>query len=165
MTCSVFFQNKALYQHLSLKENCVPLRASPVESKEGKSSVLSCLGPSDWFYIKYMHTLHCNTVVTVSDTDLLKYIKSKLYTKHRRKLNYFQKLKLNLLNLKWIKYNYTICFKSVIYIICCSVSVGNISLHFQTFILPLIIIIQWDICLTVLGTCVKMLYNENAVMP
>ncbi len=29
-------------------------------------------------------------------------------------------------------------FKSVIYIFCCSVSIGNISLHFQTFILPLI---------------------------
>ncbi len=27
------------------------------------------------------------------------------------------------------------------------VSVGNISLHFQTFILPLIVIIQWDFCL------------------
>ncbi len=26
-------------------------------------------------------------------------------------------------------------------------SVGNISLHFQTFILPLIVIIQWDFCL------------------
>ena len=39
-------------------------------------------------------------------------------------------------------------FKSVISIFCCSVSVGNISLHFQTFILPLIVIIQWDFCLT-----------------
>ncbi len=38
-------------------------------------------------------------------------------------------------------------FKSVISIFCCSVSVGNISLHFQTFILPLIVIIQWDFCL------------------
>ncbi len=37
-------------------------------------------------------------------------------------------------------------FKSVISIFCCSVSVGNISLHFQTFILPLIVIIQWDFC-------------------
>ncbi len=37
--------------------------------------------------------------------------------------------------------------KSVISIFCCSVSVGNISLHFQTFILPLIVIIQWDFCL------------------
>ncbi len=36
-------------------------------------------------------------------------------------------------------------FKSVISIFCCSVSVGNISLHFQTFILPLIVIIQWDV--------------------
>ncbi len=33
-------------------------------------------------------------------------------------------------------------FKSVIYIFCCSVSEGNISLYFQTFILPLIVIIQ-----------------------
>ncbi len=33
-------------------------------------------------------------------------------------------------------------FESVISIFCCSVSVGNISLHFQTFILPLIVIIQ-----------------------
>ncbi len=32
--------------------------------------------------------------------------------------------------------------KSVISIFCCSVSVGNISLHFQTFIWPLIVIIQ-----------------------
>ncbi len=31
-------------------------------------------------------------------------------------------------------------FKSVISIFCFSVAVGNISLHFQTFILPLIII-------------------------
>ncbi len=31
-------------------------------------------------------------------------------------------------------------FKSVISIFCCSVSVGNIILHFQTFILPLIVI-------------------------
>ncbi len=31
-------------------------------------------------------------------------------------------------------------------IFCCSVSVGNISLHFQTFPLPLIVIIQWDFC-------------------
>jgi len=33
-------------------------------------------------------------------------------------------------------------FKPVIYIFCCSVLVGNISLHFQTFIFPLIVIIQ-----------------------
>ncbi len=33
-------------------------------------------------------------------------------------------------------------FKSVISIFCCSVSVGNNSLHFQTFILPLIVIIS-----------------------
>ncbi len=33
-------------------------------------------------------------------------------------------------------------FKSVISIFCCSVSVGNISLHVQTFFLPLIVIIQ-----------------------
>ncbi len=33
-------------------------------------------------------------------------------------------------------------FKVVISIFCCSVSVGNISLHFQTFILALIVIIQ-----------------------
>ncbi len=38
-------------------------------------------------------------------------------------------------------------FKSVIYIFCCSVSIGNISLHFQTLIFPLIVIIQWDLCL------------------
>ncbi len=38
-------------------------------------------------------------------------------------------------------------FKSVISIFCFSVSIGNISLHFQTFILPLIVIIQWDFCL------------------
>ncbi len=38
-------------------------------------------------------------------------------------------------------------FKSVISIFCCSESVGNISLHFQTFILPLIVLIQWDFCL------------------
>ncbi len=31
-------------------------------------------------------------------------------------------------------------------IFCCSVSVGNISLHFQTFILSLIVIIQWYFC-------------------
>ncbi len=37
-------------------------------------------------------------------------------------------------------------FESVISIFCCSVSVGNISLHFQAFILPLIVIIQWDFC-------------------
>ncbi len=36
---------------------------------------------------------------------------------------------------------------SVIYIFCCSVLVLNISLHFQTFILPLIVIIQWVFCL------------------
>ncbi len=34
-------------------------------------------------------------------------------------------------------------FKSVISIFCCSVSVGNISFHFQTLILSLIVIIQW----------------------
>ncbi len=39
-------------------------------------------------------------------------------------------------------------FKSVISIFCCSVSIGNISLHFQTLILPIIVIIQWDFCLT-----------------
>ncbi len=33
-------------------------------------------------------------------------------------------------------------FKSVICIFCCSVSVENISLHVQTFILPLLVIIQ-----------------------
>ncbi len=33
-------------------------------------------------------------------------------------------------------------FKSVISIVCCSVSVGNICLHFQTLILSLIVIIQ-----------------------
>ncbi len=38
-------------------------------------------------------------------------------------------------------------FKSDISIFCCIVSVGNISLHFQTFILPLIGIIHWDLCL------------------
>ncbi len=38
---------------------------------------------------------------------------------------------------------------SVISIFCCSVSVGNISSHFQTFILPLIVIIQWDFCFEV----------------
>ncbi len=38
-------------------------------------------------------------------------------------------------------------FKSVISIFCCIGSVGNISLHFQTFIYPLIVIIQWDVCL------------------
>ncbi len=32
--------------------------------------------------------------------------------------------------------------KSFISIFCCSVSVGNISLHFQTFIVPLIVIIH-----------------------
>ncbi len=31
---------------------------------------------------------------------------------------------------------------------CCSVSVENISVHFQTFILPLIVIIQWDFICT-----------------
>ncbi len=36
-------------------------------------------------------------------------------------------------------------FKSVIFY--CSVSIGNISLLLQTFILPLIVIIQWDFCL------------------
>ncbi len=40
-----------------------------------------------------------------------------------------------------------ISFKSVISIFCCSVSVGNISLHFQALILPLIVIIQWYFCL------------------
>jgi len=39
-------------------------------------------------------------------------------------------------------------FKSVISIYCCNVSVGNISLHFHTFILSLILIIQWGFCLT-----------------
>ncbi len=34
--------------------------------------------------------------------------------------------------------------QSFLSFVCCSVSVGNISLHFQTFILPLIVIIQWD---------------------
>ncbi len=38
-------------------------------------------------------------------------------------------------------------FKSIISIFCCSVSEGNISLHFQTLILPLIVIIQWDFLL------------------
>ncbi len=33
-------------------------------------------------------------------------------------------------------------FESVISMFCCSVSVGNISLHFQSFILPLIVIIS-----------------------
>ncbi len=33
-----------------------------------------------------------------------------------------------------------------LFLFCCSVSVGNISLHFQTHILPLIVIIQWDFC-------------------
>ncbi len=42
-------------------------------------------------------------------------------------------------------------FKSVISIFCCSVSVGNIryikyQIYFQTFILPLSVIIQWDFC-------------------
>ncbi len=32
-------------------------------------------------------------------------------------------------------------FKSVISIVCCSVSVGNISLHFQKFILPFIFLL------------------------
>ncbi len=31
---------------------------------------------------------------------------------------------------------------------CCNVSVGNISLHSHTFILSLILIIQWGFCLT-----------------
>ncbi len=38
-------------------------------------------------------------------------------------------------------------FKSVISIFCSSVSVGNISLHFQTLFLSLIVIMQWDYCL------------------
>ncbi len=38
-------------------------------------------------------------------------------------------------------------FKSVISIFCGSVSVGNISLHFQTLFLSLIVIMQWDYCL------------------
>ncbi len=38
-------------------------------------------------------------------------------------------------------------FKSVISIFCCSVWVKNISLHFQTIIFPLIVIIQWVFCL------------------
>ncbi len=38
-------------------------------------------------------------------------------------------------------------FKSVISIFCDSVSFGNISLHFQTFFLSLIVIMQWDYCL------------------
>ncbi len=38
--------------------------------------------------------------------------------------------------------------KSVISMFCCSVSEGNISLYFQAFILLLIVIIQWDFCLT-----------------
>jgi len=33
-------------------------------------------------------------------------------------------------------------FEPAIYILCYGVSVGNINLHFQTFILPLIVIIQ-----------------------
>ncbi len=38
-------------------------------------------------------------------------------------------------------------FKSVISIFCGSVSVGNISLHFQTLFLSLIVTMQWDYCL------------------
>ncbi len=41
--------------------------------------------------------------------------------------------------------NLVYAFKSVISIFCCSVSAGNISLHFQTWI----VIIQWDFCLTI----------------
>ncbi len=37
-------------------------------------------------------------------------------------------------------------FKSVLSIFCCSVSGGNISLHFQTFIWPLIVVNQWYFC-------------------
>ncbi len=37
--------------------------------------------------------------------------------------------------------------KSVISIFLCSVSVVNINLHFQTFILRLIVIIKWNFCL------------------
>lgn len=49
------FQNKALYQQLSLKENCVPLRASPVESKDGNSSVLLWDSFLHTFIIKYIY--------------------------------------------------------------------------------------------------------------
>ncbi len=35
-------------------------------------------------------------------------------------------------------------FKSIISVFFCSVSVENISLHFQTLILPWIVVIQWD---------------------
>ncbi len=35
----------------------------------------------------------------------------------------------------------------VISMFCCSVSVGNISVHFQAFILPLIVITKWAFCL------------------
>ncbi len=37
--------------------------------------------------------------------------------------------------------------KSVISIFCCSVLVGNINLYFQTFLLQLIVIIQWCCCM------------------
>ncbi len=49
-----------------------------------------------------------------------------------------------------LMYVCTTIFTSYIFVIsifCCSVSVGNIRLHFQTFILPLIVIIQWDFSL------------------
>ncbi len=55
----------------------------------------------------------------------------------------------NVLKIQWWQIVRTIVFspakngfKTVISIFCCSVSVGNISLHFQTFFLPLIGIIQ-----------------------
>ncbi len=48
------------------------------------------------------------------------------------------------------------CFTSVIYIFCCSVSVGNISLHVQILILQLIVIIQWGFCLHLDLVCLSL---------
>ncbi len=53
---------------------------------------------------------------------------------------------VNLIYTKWLEQQLKNGFKSVISIFCCGVSGGNISLHFQTFIWPLIVIIQWDFC-------------------
>ncbi len=50
--------------------------------------------------------------------------------------------------LRTLEFSSGFFFKSVISIFCCSVSVSNISLHFQTYIFPLIVMIQWDFCLT-----------------
>ncbi len=81
-----------------------------------------------------------------SNVSQFLYSISKKYTKFYIKYCINKKVSLNiclkcfLLGLGVSNINYYLYF-------CCSVSVRNIRLHFQTLILTFIVIIQWDFCL------------------